>query len=229
MPHGASSSTRDALVAVEPQVFDLLLYLVHNRDRVVSKDDVLEAVWSGRVVSESTLTSRINAARRAIGDSGAQQEMIRTVARKGFRFVAAVSEPGQELAARKQIPPATALRQEIQFCTAGDGTRIAYASVGDGPPLVKAANWLNHLEYDWESPIWKHCLHGDGRRPQAHPLRRPRQRPIRLGRDGLLVRGLRRRPRVRDRRERRGAASRCSASRKVAPCRSPTPCAIPSA
>ena len=147
---------RDALVAVEPQVFDLLLYLVHNRDRVVSKDDVLEAVWSGRVVSESTLTSRINAARRAIGDSGAQQDMIRTVARKGFRFIAPVSEPGQGIAARKQVRPATALRQEIQFCRAGDGTRIAYASVGDGPPLVKAANWLNHLEYDWESPIWKH-------------------------------------------------------------------------
>ena len=151
---------RDALVAVEPQVFDLLLYLVHNRDRVVSKDDVLEAVWSGRVVSESTLTSRINAARRAIGDSGAQQDMIRTVARKGFRFVAPVTEPGQGpgqgIAARKQVRPATALRQEIQFCRAGDGTRIAYASVGDGPPLVKAANWLNHLEYDWESPIWKH-------------------------------------------------------------------------
>ena len=149
---------RDALVAVEPQVFDLLLYLVHNRDRVVSKDDVLEAVWSGRVVSESTLTSRINAARRAIGDSGAQQDMIRTVARKGFRFVAPVSEPGQGIAARKQVRPAAALRQEIQFCRAGDGTRIAYASVGDGPPLVKAANWLNHLEYDWESPVWSHLL-----------------------------------------------------------------------
>src|SRR5262245_5039436 len=83
---------RDALVPVEPQVFDLLVYLIQNRDRVVSKDDLLDAVWNGRVVSESTLTSRINAARRAIGDSGAQQEMIRTVARKGFRFVAAVTE-----------------------------------------------------------------------------------------------------------------------------------------
>jgi pimeloyl-ACP methyl ester carboxylesterase len=123
---------------------------------VVSKDDVLGAVWSGRIVSESTLTSRINAARRVIGDSGARQEVIRTVARKGFRFVAPVTE-GSDLgpAAPEPIQPA-ALRQEIHFCTAADGTRIAYAHVGDGPPLVKTANWLNHLEFDWESPIWKH-------------------------------------------------------------------------
>jgi DNA-binding winged helix-turn-helix (wHTH) protein/alpha-beta hydrolase superfamily lysophospholipase len=146
------------LVAVEPQVFDLLVYLVQNRDRVVSKDDLLEAVWGGRIVSESTLTTRINAARRAIGDSGAQQEAIRTVTRKGFRFVAPVTEvngpvPEPTVAERRQP---SALRQEIHFCTATDGTRIAYAGVGDGPPLVKAANWLNHLEYDWESPIWKH-------------------------------------------------------------------------
>jgi DNA-binding winged helix-turn-helix (wHTH) protein/pimeloyl-ACP methyl ester carboxylesterase len=145
-----------ALVAVEPQVFDLLLHLVQNRDRVVSKDDLLEAVWSGRVVSDSTLTSRINAARRAIGDNGARQEKIRTISRKGFRFVAPVNQPGPELPARTQPRPANNLRQEVQFCAAADGTRIAYASVGHGPPLVKAANWLNHLVHDWESPIWKH-------------------------------------------------------------------------
>jgi DNA-binding winged helix-turn-helix (wHTH) protein len=60
----------DEWVEIEPQVFDLLAFLVHNRERVVSKDDLIEAVWQGRVVSESTLTSRINAARRAIGDNG---------------------------------------------------------------------------------------------------------------------------------------------------------------
>jgi TolB-like protein len=79
-------------VAVEPQVFDLLVYLVGNRDRVVSKDDLIGAVWGGRAVSDSTLTSRINAARKAIGDSGEEQKLIRTVARKGLRFVGAVSE-----------------------------------------------------------------------------------------------------------------------------------------
>jgi TolB-like protein len=77
-------------VAVEPQVFDLLVYLLLNRDRVVSKDDLIAAVWGGRIVSDSTLTSRINAARKAIGDSGEQQKLIRTIARKGLRFVGPV-------------------------------------------------------------------------------------------------------------------------------------------
>jgi TolB-like protein len=77
-------------LAVEPQVFDLLVYLVENRDRVVSKDDLIAAVWGGRIVSDSTLTTRINAARRAVGDSGAKQKLIRTIARKGLRFVGTV-------------------------------------------------------------------------------------------------------------------------------------------
>ena len=74
-------------IALEPQVFDVLVHLVKNRDRVVSKDDLFASVWGGRIVSESTLTSRINAARKAVGDSGKKQKLIRTIARKGFRFV----------------------------------------------------------------------------------------------------------------------------------------------
>ncbi|HET8973902.1 MAG TPA: winged helix-turn-helix domain-containing protein, partial [Pseudolabrys sp.] len=74
-------------ISVEPQVFDLLIYLVENRDRVVTKDDLIASVWGGRVVSDSTLTSRINAARKAVGDSGGNQKLIRTIARKGLRFV----------------------------------------------------------------------------------------------------------------------------------------------
>ena len=80
------------LVHVEPQVFDLLVYLVENRDRVVSKDDLIASVWGGRIVSDSTLTSRINAARNAIGDSGRDKKLIRTIARKGLRFVGTVRE-----------------------------------------------------------------------------------------------------------------------------------------
>lgn len=83
-------------VAVEPQVFDLLFYLLGNRDRVVSKDDLIGAVWGGRAVSDSTLTSRINAARKAIGDSGEEQKLIRTVARKGLRFVGTVREQSHD-------------------------------------------------------------------------------------------------------------------------------------
>ena len=81
-----------ALVAVEPQVFDLLVHLIRHRDRVVSKDDLLASVWHGRIVSESALFNRINAARSAIGDTGDQQRLIRTLPRKGIRFVGEVRE-----------------------------------------------------------------------------------------------------------------------------------------
>lgn len=80
------------LVGVEPQVFDLLRYVLAHRERVVTKDDLLKAVWAGRIVSDSTLSSRIAAARRAIGDSGETQTMIRTVRGSGIRFVAEVRE-----------------------------------------------------------------------------------------------------------------------------------------
>lgn len=80
------------VVATAPQVFDLLVYLAKNRERVVSRDDLIDAIWAGRIVSESTLASHINAVRKAVGDSGGQQRVIRTVARKGFRFTADVRE-----------------------------------------------------------------------------------------------------------------------------------------
>ena len=80
------------LLSVEPQVFDLLVFLVRNRDRVVSKDDLLASVWGGRIVSESTLASRINAVRRIIGDTGDQQRLIRTIIGKGVRFVGKARE-----------------------------------------------------------------------------------------------------------------------------------------
>ena len=80
------------LVAVDPQVFDLLQYLICNRERVVSKDDLIAHVWNGRIVSDSTLTSRITTTRQAVGDSGDQQRLIRTIARKGIRFVGEVRE-----------------------------------------------------------------------------------------------------------------------------------------
>ncbi len=78
------------LIAIGPQVFDLLVYLVKNHERVVSKNDLFQAVWGSRIVSESTLTSHINAVRKAIRDSGDEQRLIRTAARKGFRFVGEV-------------------------------------------------------------------------------------------------------------------------------------------
>jgi TolB-like protein len=85
-------SRASVVVATAPQVFDLLVYLAENRERVVSRDDLVDAVWEGRIVSESTLASHINAVRKAVGDSGQQQRVIRTIPRKGFRFTAEVTE-----------------------------------------------------------------------------------------------------------------------------------------
>jgi len=94
----------DEPIGIEPQVFDLLAYLIQNRDRVVTKDDLLGSVWGGRIVSESTLTSRINAARRAIGDTGSTQRFIRTSARKGIRFVAEVVDVQSDKPPSLQAP-----------------------------------------------------------------------------------------------------------------------------
>ena len=141
-------------VAVEPQVFDLLVYLIEHRDRVVTKAELLDNVWGDRFVSESALTSRIKAVRRAVGDDGRAQKIVHTVHGRGYRFVADVVDAGEP----SHSTHAEASRQSISFCRARDGVRLAYAVSGDGPPLVKAANWLSHLEYDWESPIWNHWL-----------------------------------------------------------------------
>ncbi len=94
------------LVAVEPQIFDLLTFLIRNCDRVVSKDDLISEVWKGRIVSDSTLNSSINAVRQAIGDSGETQRFIRTIPRKGFRFVGTVRQEAKSQKL-KPAPPAT--------------------------------------------------------------------------------------------------------------------------
>ena len=99
------------LVTVEPQVFDLLEYLLRHRERVVSKDDLLAGVWRGRIVSESALTTRINAARAAIGDSGETQHFIKTLRGKGLRFVGNVqkqAEPAETTSDEIRTEPATA-------------------------------------------------------------------------------------------------------------------------
>ncbi|MDU6325067.1 winged helix-turn-helix domain-containing tetratricopeptide repeat protein [Bradyrhizobium sp.] len=104
------------LVAVGPKVFDLLLYLVRNRDQVVTRDDLLAAVWDGRIVSESTLTSHVNAVRRAVGDSGKEQRLIRTISRKGLRFIGEV-------------------RQDEVGASAADAAR-SHSSAGDQQPTL---------------------------------------------------------------------------------------------
>jgi TolB-like protein/DNA-binding winged helix-turn-helix (wHTH) protein/cytochrome c-type biogenesis protein CcmH/NrfG len=98
-----------ATVHVEPQVFDLLVHLIRNRDRIVSKDELFDAIWQGRIVSEATLSSRISAARRALGDSGNDQSVIRTLHKRGFRFVGDVDDDGSAPAA--SAPAAIAIER----------------------------------------------------------------------------------------------------------------------
>lgn len=145
------------VVHVEPQVFDLIAYLVRHRDRLVTKPELLDAVWGDRFVSESALSTRIKAARAALGDDGQAQAVIRTVHGRGVRFVAEVAEVTE---VRGPPPDTPTARQQIRIAVADDGTRIAWASTGSGPPLVKAAHWMTHLDHDWQTPVWRHWLDG---------------------------------------------------------------------
>src|SRR5690348_7131578 len=139
-------------IAIEPQVFDLLVYLVENRERVVSRDDLIASVWGGRIVSDSTLATRINAARKALGDSGEQQRLIRTIARKGLRFVAEVqarsSHDGLADDASHE-PPRTALPLPdrpaiavLPFLNMSDDPEQEYFSDGISEDLITALSKL---------------------------------------------------------------------------------------
>ena len=135
-------------IAIEPQVFDLLVYLIENRDRVVSKDDLIAAVWGGRTVSDSTLTSRINAARRAVGDSGEEQKLIRTIARRGFRFVGEVrmaAETATAMADQSAGPLALPDRPSIAvlpFSNMTDDPAQEYFSDGISEDIITALSKL---------------------------------------------------------------------------------------
>jgi TolB-like protein/tetratricopeptide (TPR) repeat protein len=119
----------DGPVHVEPQVFDLLLHLIDRRGEVVTRDDLIQNVWGGRIVSESTLSSRINAARQAVGDSGQKQEFIRTVSRRGVMFVGEVREDAESDGRKSGPAPSSAPPLESQPLA---GTP---AETGAAPPL----------------------------------------------------------------------------------------------
>ena len=152
-------------VPVEPQVFEVIRFLVEHRDRMCSRTEILDAVWGDRFVSDSALASRIAVARAALHDDGRAQRVIRTVHGRGFQFVAPVvtapSAGAPSLIGDARDPD---LRQSIRFCQAPDGVHLAVAEVGAGPPFVKAATWLTHVEHDWLSPVWNHWLLELGRR-----------------------------------------------------------------
>ncbi len=143
-------------VSVEPQVFDLLELLAQNAGAMVSKDQLIEVVWGGRIVSEATISARINAARRAVGDTGKAQAVIRTVPRRGFEMVAAVIAEGSGAGPAPQA--ASDIPQTIRYTTSKDGTSIAYGVSGSGPPLMRAGHFLTHLEVDWRQSVFRPFL-----------------------------------------------------------------------
>jgi predicted ATPase/pimeloyl-ACP methyl ester carboxylesterase len=129
---------------VEPQVFDVLRYLVEHRDRVVPKEELLDNVWGDRFVSESALTSRIKAARQAVGDSGRRQRVIGTSHGRGYRFIAPVVV--------RETADTAATPREVRYTRSGD-VNVAYQVTGEGPiDIVLVPGFVSHLEYDWEDP-----------------------------------------------------------------------------
>lgn len=159
-------------VHLEPRVFDVLLHLVAHRERVVPKEELIDSIWGSRFVSEAALTTALRAARAALGDSGGEQRMIRTVHGRGYQFIASTTVHGGDTVDADADQPADGgaesspevvvapERQSIRVCRAADDARIAWASVGSGPVLMKAANWISHLDLEWQTPIWSHWLHG---------------------------------------------------------------------
>jgi DNA-binding winged helix-turn-helix (wHTH) protein/dienelactone hydrolase len=154
----------DHRVPLEPQAFDVLTYLVLHRDRVVSKEELTDEVWGGRFVSGTAVTSRIKQVRRAVGDDGESQRVIRTLHRRGYRFVAdgehrtASVDVGAGAAAEQPVetgPPPAPVRY-----TESDGLDIAYQVTGCGDiDIVLVAGFISHLEHDWGDPRHAHFLH----------------------------------------------------------------------
>jgi DNA-binding winged helix-turn-helix (wHTH) protein/pimeloyl-ACP methyl ester carboxylesterase len=157
-------------VPMEPQAFDVLVYLVSHRDRVVPKEELMDAVWGGRFVTETAVTSRIKQARKALGDDGHAQRLIRTMHGRGYRFVAPVQtredqarrmpdggEPsGAGIPAPRDEP--TGAMAPVRYTTT-DGLHIAYQVTGAGDlDIVLISGFVSHLELDWADPRHAHFL-----------------------------------------------------------------------
>jgi DNA-binding winged helix-turn-helix (wHTH) protein/pimeloyl-ACP methyl ester carboxylesterase len=146
-------------VPLTGKVFDTLTVLIQRHGSLIPKQELMNAVWPEIVVEENNLDRNISTLRKALADDGNGKQFIETVPRVGYRFVAPVKEIVASTAkAQAQESATPALRQEIRFCVARDQVRLAYSRIGSGHPLVKVANCFNHLDYEWESPIWRHWV-----------------------------------------------------------------------
>lgn len=147
--------TGDRAVELQPQVFAVLAHLVEHRHRVVTKEELLDAVWASQFVSESALSTRIKEARQAIGDDGREQRMIKTAHGRGYRFAGRVETtepPGAEAPAATQPAPVPIDAVPRTRYADSDGLSIAYQVFGDGPPLLFVAGFTTNVEVMWEYP-----------------------------------------------------------------------------
>lgn len=141
------------------KVFTTLRLLVENAGRLMTREQLLQGVWPDVTVEEGNLNHIISILRKALGEQATGQSYIETVPRVGYRFVASVTEIASAPEPQTKIGPVgQRSRQEIRFCVTSDNVNIAYATTGAGYPFVKAANWLNHLDFEWDSPVWRHWL-----------------------------------------------------------------------
>lgn len=140
-------------IPLRAKVFDTLAILVENHGRLIRKDDLMRRLWPDSIVEENNLDHNISKLRRALGENS-NNKYIETVPRQGYRFVAEVHSDSSPLLHQVVTAPHyDAGEQEIQFFTTSDGVRIAYTIGGDGPPLVRAIDWLNHLDFEWKNPF----------------------------------------------------------------------------
>ena len=140
-------------IPLRPKSFDVLRYLAEHAGRLVSKEELIQAIWPSISVTDDSLVQCITDIRKALSDN--PHRIIRTVPRRGYVFAAAVS--GDILA-----PPLSsdaARDQQIAFCRTPDGVNIAVASAGRGKPLIFHSTWLNHIEYEWQHPVRAPLLH----------------------------------------------------------------------
>ena len=142
-----------------PTAFRLVAYFVQNHGRLLSKDELVKAVWPNVFVTDDSLTQCVAQLRSALGDES--QDFIKTVRGRGYIFDALVPVVSSPASARPNLETAQLSRtvlQKIQFCTTEDKVQLAYGTVGLGSPLVEVGTWINHLEADWDSPVWRSRL-----------------------------------------------------------------------
>jgi DNA-binding winged helix-turn-helix (wHTH) protein/pimeloyl-ACP methyl ester carboxylesterase len=164
-PERRELSREGVQVQLGSRAMDILCELVSAKGNVVSKDHLLERVWPGLSVEDSNIHVHVSALRKALDDGASGQSFVVTVPSRGYRLIGLHTTSGGEgQEPNKFDADPSQINQEIKYCRTSEGVRLAYATAGSGPPLVKTGNWLHHLEYDWETPVWQHVVQGLARK-----------------------------------------------------------------